>query len=136
MEELLYVIVKDLVKDIIERIRRRRLTENQKDFLVDVLLDVIRVNATTRHYIQENRGVFRGSVEIKNQFLHLHEKMNNANRIADDLFPEQLLDGMLMKSNFWDIPEVYSQHPTLLATVPTLDDIDNSCKEIILNFIS
>ena len=74
MEELLYVIIKDLVKDIIERIRRRRLTEDQKDFLMDVLLDIIRVNATTRHYIQENGGVFRGSVEIKNQFLRLHEK--------------------------------------------------------------
>lgn len=133
MEELLYVIVKDIVEILININRGRRLTENQKDFLIDVLLDIIRVNATTRHYIQENGGVFRGSVEIKNQFLRLHEKMNNANRIAEDLFPKQLLDGMLMKSNFWDIPEVYSQHPTLLATVPTLEEIDKLCKEIIMN---
>jgi hypothetical protein len=136
MEELLYVIVKDLVENLISINWRRRLTENQKDFLMDVLLDIVRVNATTRHYIQENEGVFRGSVEIKNQFLNLHDKMTNANRLVDDLFPEQLLDGMLMKSNFWDIPEVYSKHPTLLATVPTLDEIDNACKQIILNIKS
>jgi len=136
MEELLYVIVKDLVKDIIERIWQRKLTKRQKDFLIDVLLDIVRVNATTRHYIQENEGVFRGSVEIKNQFLRLHEKMNNANHLVDDLFPDQLLELMLMKSNFWDIPEVYSQHPTLLATVPTLEEIDNACKQIILNIKS
>ena len=135
MEELLYVIVKDLVKDLIERFSQKRLTKRQKEFVIDVVLDIIRMNATTRHYIQENGGVFRGSVEIKNQFLRLHEKMNNANRIAEDLFPEQLLDGMLMKSNFWDIPEVYSQHPALLANVPTLDEIDEACEEIIVNMI-
>ena len=72
MEELLYVIVKDLVKDLIERTRQRRLTREHKEYLIDVLLDVIRVNAATRHYIRENEGVFRGSIEIKNQFLALH----------------------------------------------------------------
>jgi hypothetical protein len=62
--------------------------------------------------------------------------MNNANHLVDDLFPDQLLELMLMKSNFWDLPEVYSQHPTLLATVPTLEEIDNACKQIILNIKS
>jgi hypothetical protein len=136
MEELLYVIVKELVKDLIERVSQKRLTKRQKEFVLDILLDIIRVNATTRHYIQENGSVFRGSVEIKNQFLRLHEKMKYANRLVNELFPEQLLELMLMKSNFWDIPEVYSQHPTLLATVPTLEEIDNACKQIILNIKS
>lgn len=135
MEELLYVIVKDLVKDLIERTRQRRLTREHKEYLIDVLLDVIRINATTRHYIRENGGIFRGSIEIKNQFLHLHEKMNNANRLVDELFPVQLVEGMLMKSNFWDLPEAYSQHPSLLATVSTLDEIDEACEEIIVNMI-
>ncbi len=136
MEELLYVIVKDIVEILININRGRRLTENQNEFLIDVLLDIITVNATTRHYIQENGGVFRGSLEIKNQFLRLHEKMNNANRIAEDLFPEQLLELMLMKSNFWDIPEFYYESESLLATVPTLDEIDNACKQILLNIKS
>jgi hypothetical protein len=136
MEVVLYVIIKDLVKDLIERYSQKRLTKRQKEFVIDVLLDIIRVNATTRHYIQENGGVFRGSVEIKNQFLRLHEKMNNANRIVEDLFPDQLLELMLMKSNFWDIPEFYYESESLLATVPTLEEIDNACKQIILNIKS
>ena len=75
MEELLYVIVKELVKDLMEGVSQKRLTKRQKEFVLDILLDIIRVNATTSHYIQENGSVFRGSVEIKNQFLRLHEKM-------------------------------------------------------------
>jgi hypothetical protein len=133
MEELLYTIVKDLVKTVIEKLRiLRRLDIHQKEFLINVLLDVVRVNAATRHYIQENGGIFRGSQVIKNQFLHLHEKMSNANLLVNDLFPEHLLGWMRDKSIFWDQPEVYSQHPTLLATIPTLDEIDEACKEIIL----
>ena len=136
MEELLYVIVKDILKELKERFGLwRRLNREHKVFLIGVLLDVIRVNAATRHYIRENEGVFRGSEDIKNQFLNLHEKMNNANLLMDDLFPSQLVEGMLMKSYFWDLPEVYSQHPSLLATVPTLDEIDEACQEIIVNMI-
>ena len=137
MEELLYVIVKDIVKDLKERFGSwRRLTREHKEYLIGVLIDVIRVNAATRHYIRENEGVFKGSDDIKNQFLALHVKMIDANQLVNNLFPLELVNGMRDKAFFWNIPEVYSQHPTLLATVPTLDDIDNSCKEIILNFIS
>jgi hypothetical protein len=132
MEELLYVIVKDLVRDLIERLSQKKLTKRQKEFLIDVLLDIIRVNATTRHYIRENGVMFRGSVEIKNQFIHLHEKMYNANRLVDDLFPMQLVEGMLMKSNFWDIPEFYYESESLLASVPTLDEIDTICEELLM----
>lgn len=136
MEELLYVIVKDILKELKERFGLwRRLTREQKEFLIGVLLDVIRVNAATRHYIRENEGVFKGSDDIKNQFLALHEKMINANQLVNDLFPLELVNGMRDKAFFWNIPEVYSQHPSLLATVPTLDEIDEACKEIIVNMI-
>ena len=136
MEELLYVIVKDILKELKERFGLwRRLTREQKEFLIGVLLDVIRVNAATRHYIRENEGVFKGSDDIKNQFLALHEKMINANQLVNDLFPLELVNGMRDKAFFWNIPEVYSQHPALLATVPTLDEIDTACEEIIVNMI-
>lgn len=136
MEELLYVIVKDILKELKERFGLwRRLNREDKVFLIGFLLDVIRVNAATRHYIRENEGVFKGSDDIKNQFLALHEKMINANKLVKDLFPDHLLEWLKEKSIFWNKPEVYSQHPSLLATVPTLDEIDEACEEIIVNMI-
>jgi hypothetical protein len=136
MEELLYVIVKDILKELKERFGLwRRLNREHKVFLIGVLLDVIRVNAATRHYIRENEGVFKGSDDIKNQFLALHEKMINANQLVNDLFPLELVNGMRDKAFFWEKPEVYSQHPSLLATVPTLDEIDEVCQDIIVNMI-
>jgi hypothetical protein len=124
---LIYTVLKDIVKYI----KNKKDNTPNKKLIIHLVLNIIRLNEATRNHIAHSEGNFVRSATLSQGYIALKEEMERYNPVLGDLFPAELLDMLGSKAIFWDRTQTFLENQPLRALIPTLNEIDDLCEELL-----
>ncbi len=96
-----------------------------------MILRILRLNEATRNHIVNSDGDFIRSKTLCNGYIGLKEEIEVINPILGNVIPADLLEMLGQKAIFWDKPQTFVENQPLLNLIPTLQEIDELCEELL-----
>ena len=124
-------LIYTLLKDILKYFRSRDNNHKEKIAIIHLVLNIIRLNEATRNHIAYSDGNFVRSASLSQNYLTLKEELERYNPILGGVFPADLLDMLGSKAIFWDRPQTFDHNQPLLGLIPTLDELDELCEQLL-----
>jgi hypothetical protein len=128
---IIYTVLKDLIKLIKPRKGNQNQAQRNRRAIIRLILRILRLNEATRNHIANSDGDFVRSQTLSNGYIALKQEMEDVNPILGDVFPEELLDMLGRKAMFWDSPQTFVENQPLRSLIPTLQEIDELCEELL-----
>jgi hypothetical protein len=124
-------IIYTVLKEIVQYFKNKKDIKPNKRLIVHLVLNIIRLNEATRNHIAHSEGNFVRSATLSNGYIALKEEMERYNPVLGDVFPAELLDMLGSKAIFWDRPQTFVENQPLRTLIPTLQEIDELCEELL-----